>query len=395
MASALPLVDWSDVSRDRPRFLTDLRSALADVGFCVLVNHPDFADDVQQRMFRASREFFSAPAEAKRSADISLTPYYRGWSMDQRAEKGRIPSLLAQEAFQYSFDTAPDAAHDDATVPVWKRLFKGPNTWPDAARFPDFKPAVSELTSKYHALTHDLGHLICESIGADPACFDALFSRDDPDLAASINHNFGMDGVPRSHWAKVRAEYTKPFSPHTGAHIDGPPFVALLINDRPGLQVVAGEGGHWINAPVTCRTAPGDYPVPVIPGAVIVNSGGTLMHLSRGRVVATLHRVNTTLIPAGESRVSLPFFLLPTMEGVLEPFFDPNDGKRTGYQEDRDRGVNAAVNRMGTFPTCTRAWWREEYSMLRDRVREEVVAETSQAFKLAQERGTAGREASL
>ena len=56
-------------------------------------------------------------------------------------------------------------------------------------------------------------------------------------------------------------------------------------------------------------------------------------------------------------------------------------------QEDRDRGTNAAVNRMGTFPTCTRAWWREEFASLRDSYRKEVVAETSQAFKLAKERG--------
>merc|ERR1712039_837831 len=103
------------------------------------------------------------------------------------------------------------------------------------------------------------------------------------------------------------------------------------------------------------------YPVPVIPGAVIVNSGGTLMHLSRGRVVATLHRVNATLVPTGESRVSIPFFLLPKMEGGLVPFFSDDVGdnvKRTGYQEERDRGTNAAVNRMGTFPQCTRRWWK-------------------------------------
>ena len=78
---------------------------------------------------------------------------------------------------------------------------------------------------------------------------------------------------------KIIDEYKKFKSNKVGAHIDGPPFIALLINDKPGLQVVAGEG-NWIDAPVTCRTAPGDYHVPVIPGAVIVNTGGTLMHLS-------------------------------------------------------------------------------------------------------------------
>ena len=85
------------------------------------------------------------------------------------------------------------------------------------------------------------------------------------------------------------------------------------------MQVVAAEG-DWIDAPVTCRTAPGDYHVPVIPGSMIVNTGGTLMHLSEGKYSATLHRVNTTLIPEGETRISMPYFLIPKMEGDLVPF---------------------------------------------------------------------------
>ena len=72
----------------------------------------------------------------------------------------------------------------------------------------------------------------------------------------------------------VKKSYAKFDSRNVGSHIDGPPFVALLINDKPGLQVVAGEG-KWMDAPVTCRTAEGNYHVPVIPGSVIVNTGGT------------------------------------------------------------------------------------------------------------------------
>merc|ERR1711939_1272908 len=129
-----------------------------------------------------------------------------------------------------------------------------------------------------------------------------------------------------------------------------------------------------INAPVTCRTSPGEYPVPVIPGAVIVNSGGTLMHLSRGRVVATLHRVNTTLIPEGESRVSLPFFLIPKMDGQLIPF--GNTGLSTGYGSDRDRGTNAAINRLSLFRQVTKRWWQAEFEKLEAQWVKEVEAET-------------------
>ncbi len=144
-----------------------------------------------------------------------------------------------------------------------------------------------------------------------------------------------------------------------------------------------------MDAPVTCRTAEGEYDVPVIPGSVIVNTGGTLMHLSEGRYSATLHRVNTTLIPDGETRISMPYFLIPKMEGDLVPFGKSaasNTGV-AGYKAGRDRGANACVNRMGTFPQVTRRWWQEDFKALSENQREEVEAETAAAYKLAAERG--------
>ena len=127
--------------------------------------------------------------------------------------------------------------------------------------------------------------------------------------AASLNHNFSLADVSEENRKFVFQEYEKDRSRKTGAHIDGPPFVALLINDRPGLQVVAAEG-KWINAPVTCRTSPGEYPVPIIPGSVIVNAGGTLMHLSKGVSFAQDRPVPSPL-----------YTLMPPIQAVtLQPF---------------------------------------------------------------------------
>lgn len=303
----------------------------------------------------------------------------------------KLPIGQIIEAFQYGFDSEPEAMPDDTSVPVYKRLFRGPNTWPDEEALPGFRPAVEDLNKVYHKLTHELGHLICECLDEDPKEFDEYFDFEDPDLAASLNHNFSINAIPEEMRPKVAEEFGKLKSPFTGAHIDGPPFVALLCNDKPGLQVVA-DGGKWVNAPVTCRTAEGEYDVPVIPGSVIVNSGGTLMHLSKGRIGATLHRVNTLMIPEGETRVSLPYFLLPKMEGPLVPFGEKEattngvEDTETGYKADRDRGTNAAVNRMGTFPSCTRLWWKDEYKQLQAQHRAEVVSETESAFDLAKNR---------
>ncbi|MCR9276946.1 MAG: hypothetical protein NXH85_03150 [Pseudomonadaceae bacterium] len=381
----IPTVDWLDLERDRPRFMADLRHALSECGFLVLTNAPGLDDNFQQRAFREVRAFFDAPMEVKKTAHISNTPYFRGYTLPTPADRGHGQVI---ENFQYGFEQETICAHDDRSQPIHRRLFRGPNTWPKTDTLPGFRPLIEELNGVYHRLTHSLGELIVESLGEDPAEFHRYFDIDDPDLAASLNHNFSLDVFEPDAQASVRAAYEKFDSDNVGAHIDGPPFVALLINDRPGLQVVAGEG-RWMNAPVTCRTAEGEYDVPVIPGSVVVNTGGTLMHLSEGRYSATLHRVNTTLIPQGETRVSMPYFLLPRMEGDLIPFgrtHAPTAGA-AGYNAGRDRGANACVNRMGTFPQVTRRWWVEEFKELSEQQREEVAAETAAAFKLAEERG--------
>ena len=381
----LPEVDWLDREANPKRFFKDLSYALSEFGFMVLTNAPGFSDEFQQHAFHEVRGFFDSPMDLKKTAHISNTPYFRGYSLPTPADRGHGQVI---EAFQYGFEQDPLCEYDDKTQPIHRRLFRGPNTWPDAQSLPGFRPLIDDLNHRYHLLTHLLGEAIVESLGEEVESFRDYFDFDNPDLAASLNHNYSLEAFAEKDRANVHKEYKKFESDKVGAHIDGPPFIALLINDRPGLQVVAAEG-QWINAPVTCRTAEGSYDVPVIPGSVIVNTGGTLMHLSEGRYSATLHRVNTTLIPEGETRVSMPYFLLPKMEGDLVPF-----GKSEadvlgagGYESGRDRGANASVNRMGTFPQVTRRWWTEEYAELRQKQRDEVEAETQAAFKLAKERG--------
>ena len=216
---------------------------------------------------------------------------------------------------------------------------------------PGFRPLIEDLNNRYHRLTLELGALITESLGEDPAEFFRYFDPEEPYLAASLNHNYALDVFTPEAAAEVRAAYERFDAQNVGTHIDGPPFVALLINDRPGLQVVAGEG-RWLDAPVTCRTARGDYDVPVIPGSVIIQYRRDAHASQRGRYGATLHRVNTTLIPPGETRVSMPYFLLPKMEGDLIPFGAaeaPAQGA-AGYHAGRGSGRQRLRQSHGDLP---------------------------------------------
>ena len=388
----IPAVDWRDLETDRNKFLEDLRYALAECGFLILTNAPGLDDAFQQRAFREVRGFFDSPMDFKKESSIANSPYVRGYSLPTPPDSGRGQVI---ESFQYGFDEAPLCAHDDESQPIHERFFRGPNTWPDSERLPGFKQTLNDLNAAYHRLTLQLGELIVESLGEDPSEFRQYFNVDEPYLFASLNHNFSMDAIVPEKRDLVRDEYAKFSSAVTGAHIDGPPFIALLINDRPGLQVVAGEG-RWMNAPVTCRTAEGDYNVPVIPGSVIINTGGSLMHLSEGRYSATVHRVNTTMIPDGDTRISMPYFLLPAMEGDLIPFgksgASTNDD--VGYNAGRDRGANAAANLMRTYPKLTGRWWAKEFVALKAAQQQEEKAETEAALKLAAERGDRYQEKS-
>ena len=381
----IPTVDWLDLENNREKFIEDLRYALAECGFLILINAPGLDDEFQQRAFSEARGFFNAPMDVKKTSSIANSPYVRGYSLPTPGDSGRGQVI---ESFQYGFDEEPVCAHDDESHPIHERFFRGPNTWPESETLSGFKPMLEDLNQAYHRLTLQLGELIVESLGEDPKEFREYFNLDEPYLFASLNHNFSLDAITADKRESVIDEYKKFNSPLTGAHIDGPPFLALLINDRPGLQVVAGEG-KWMNAPVTCRTTEGDYPVPVIPGSVIINAGGSLMHLSEGRYSATVHRVNTTMIPAGETRVSMPYFLLPKMEGDLVPFGKSAASSTglAGYDSGRDRGANAAANLMRTYPRLTRRWWMKEFEKLKGAQQKEEKTETEAAFKLAADRG--------
>ena len=161
-ALEIPKVDWLDRSENPDKFFKDLTYALSDFGFMVLTNAPGLADEFQQRAFKEVRGFFDSPMDVKKTAHISNTPYFRGYSLPTPADSGHGQVI---EAFQYSFEQEPLCDYDDKTQPIHRRLFRGPNTWPDADYLPGFRPLIDDLNKRYHHLTHLLGEAIVESLG--------------------------------------------------------------------------------------------------------------------------------------------------------------------------------------------------------------------------------------
>ena len=142
-------------------------------------------------------------------------------------------------------------------------------------------------------------------------------------------------------------------------HVDTTAFISLNTMDSAGLQVMT-KAGSWVD-------------MPVLPGGVCVNVGQALEHLSGGRMVATVHRVNTYQIAEGRSRISCPFFLMPMFGATLTPF------KTAALPQPEQLAVDpmAAFHRseyyyayvlMTLYDRCTVAWWVDEYPRVEDRV---------------------------
>ena len=185
-ANQLPTVDWLEQASNREKFLADLKYALSEFGFMVLTNAPGLDNEFQQRAFREVRGFFDAPMDVKKTAHISNTPYFRGYTLPTPADRGHGQVI---ENFQYGFEQEPVCAHDDESQPIHRRLFRGPNTWPQSDTLPGFRPLIEDINLVYHRLTHALGETIVESLGEDPEEFRRYFNFDEPPIFFYLKHS--------------------------------------------------------------------------------------------------------------------------------------------------------------------------------------------------------------
>eukprot|EP01062_Namystynia_karyoxenos_P078925 TRINITY_DN8205_c0_g1_i1.p1 TRINITY_DN8205_c0_g1~~TRINITY_DN8205_c0_g1_i1.p1 ORF type:complete len:397 (+),score=138.29 TRINITY_DN8205_c0_g1_i1:79-1191(+) len=355
----IPVVDFGLLEHDRGVFFAEMRHALCDVGFMQLCNVPGLEADFQQKCFAQAHAFFKLPQEVKDRVSVVNSPHFRGYSTHRSAEnKKRV--VIASEAFQFGLEQPPIRGD---SLPVWQRILRGPNQWPDPALLPEFRSTIEELHRRYFALSRRLGHLICEMLQVDPARYDSYFYETDPDLLASINYNVApseVDPAERRRVQKVLAGGGGDW------HVDGAPFVTLLIADQPGLEVLRKDDDG-------SRTSVAAVPMP--PGSVTVNIGATLQKLSGGRLRATLHRVNP--LSSSGPRVSLPYFLLPRLDNALLPFDAEPAAVKPSAVPPRDRGLAYAAERMRIFDASARRWYAKEWPLVEAAVQAEAAARRS------------------
>ena len=282
--TTIPVIDFGRYLAGVPGALesaaADLRHALENVGFFILVNHA-VPQALIDRTFAEARRFHDQPIDWKMALRMNehnngymAMGRYAVWTSDVNANDK--PDL--NEAF---FCRRERPADDPFLTSG--RLFVGPNRWPEG--LPGFRENVLEYTHAMDELSRMMLPVCAAALDLPHDAFDAAF--------AESQFTFRL-----SHYPPVSAEQNQfGIAPHTDANF----MTFLAQTDVPGLQVRM-PAGEWSD-------------VPYVPGSYAVNSGDMMVRWTNGRFKSTPHRA---VPPVGRDRYAIPFFLGPHIDTAIE-----------------------------------------------------------------------------
>jgi isopenicillin N synthase-like dioxygenase len=276
-AGQVPVLDLERFAADRANLAVEAGRAYRAYGFCGFVNH-GVPDTVIEDAYRVFKRFFSQP-EAIKMRYRSRSGGQRGYTPFglEQARDHAVPDL--KEFWHVGRETGADNP--------WPDILE-PNQWP--IEVPGFREHAYAL---YRALD-DLGkrvlQLIALSLGLEPGWFDARVSRGNSILRAI-------------HYPPIRDKQTP--AVRAARHEDINLITLLIGSNEEGLQILSRDG-DWI-------------PVTSIPGTIVVNIGDMMKRLTNDVLPSTPHRVvNPPGVKSDESRYSIPFFLHPNPDFLIE-----------------------------------------------------------------------------
>lgn len=269
-------------------------AAARSIGFLVVSGH-GVPPEVVKRAWAAGRKFFDlAPAKKSdyRSPEAGV---YRGYF---GLETGNLAATIGDK------DSKPDhreyynigrfdidKSDPYFTTPIASRLFPG-NIWPDMD-VPEFQPAIVDYYHAMEQLAALLMELCARALGLEPNWFASKIDKHITNMIVA-NYPDQPNGLEAG---QLRA----------GAHTDYGGLTILKTEDKPGGLEVQAADGRW-------------EPVPIVPGAFIINLGDLMAQWTNDEWVSTMHRVVNPPREAGvgSRRQSLVFFHQPNYDAIIE-----------------------------------------------------------------------------
>ncbi|WP_377645326.1 isopenicillin N synthase family dioxygenase [Oryzobacter terrae] len=314
-ARTLPLVDLEAAhrsARERADLLTRLRAAAHGLGFFYVTGH-GIPQGVEDDLLAATRTFFALPEDERRRISNTRSPHFRGYTSLATEHTAGAPDAREQ------LDIGPERAAlelgpDD---PAYLRLV-GPNQWPEGV--PELRPAVLRYQAEAGRVARSVLALLAEALGESPTWFERWFDDEAVETTKLVRY-------PAPPVSVVPADAGQ----GVGAHKDYGWLALVLQDEHQGLEVRTDDG-DWIEA------------TPVR-GTLVVNVGEALEVATGGYLRANVHRV---VAPRdGADRYSVPSFLAPRYDAVVEPLTLPAElaAAARGVEQDPANPIYAEYGR--------------------------------------------------
>ena len=275
----VPILDLRRYEDDRNVFVAELGAAYREFGFCGIAGH-----GIDPRLigsaYDAFMHFFALPEAVKMRYHVAGTGGARGYTpfKVETAKDNRYPDL---KEFWHIGRELPGASPYRAEMPA--------NLWP--GEVPGFREYGYSL---YRALDA-LGSCVLRALAAHLDLPERIFD-DKTDHGNSILRALHYPPIEDVEAPNLRA----------GAHEDINLITLLVGASDAGLEILTRDG-DWL-------------PVSAGRDVIVVNIGDMLQRLTNQVFPSTTHRVTNPPGEAGrKSRYSVPFFLHPNPDVVLEP----------------------------------------------------------------------------
>ncbi|KAI5328273.1 hypothetical protein L3X38_027670 [Prunus dulcis] len=268
----LPIIDLS--SPDSLSSATSIRQACIECGFFYLVNH-GVEEELLGHVFEESSKLFSLPLEDK-------------LKLARKQHRGYTP--LFSENLDPTSTSKGDSKESYYIGPLDTR--SNLNQWPSEDILPSWRPTMESYYRKVLSAGKRLISLIALALNLDEEFFEKVGALNKPTAVLRLLHYPGQLGS------------TDEEIYGASAHSDYGMVTLLASNGVPGLQVCREKSKQpriWED-------------VLHIDGAFIVNIGDMLERWTNCLFRSTLHRV----MPAGQERYSVAFFLDPNEDFVVE-----------------------------------------------------------------------------
>jgi len=290
MKGSLPVVDLSS-----GQVVDQILEACATVGFFYLVNH-GVSEDLVERTFAASRQFFSLPLEEKLLIEAGSNG--RGYTryLDETLDLEKQTMGDTKEGFYLGRTVLPG----DKSTPL-----DGENKFPSEHLLPGWKQTMEEYNQEVWRVSKSLLPHLEAALQCPEKFFVDRFSC--PLVFLRLLH----------YSEEQSREEEGIFG--AGAHTDFGMLTLLATDDVPGLQIYTSYSVVELpDGKIGFEKAdePRWIDVPPMKNAFIVNLGDMFELWTNGKFKSTLHRV---VNHAGKERYSIPFFFEPNFDCYVEP----------------------------------------------------------------------------